>query len=155
MRKEIIKKCNLYFDKFFVHAEDYEFWVRAMNFTRLANLPEVLLNYRITDAQVTSMFREKQVMAAARVRVRQLNNLGISPSVDEKKVHESIMINDFRDSDAHLSDVFYWLLKIRRANKHLMRYAEPCFSFRLLKSLIKMALASFCRLAFCKAKTDC
>lgn len=54
-------RCELY-DRDYIYAEDYKLWVEmALSGFRFANLPKVLLLYRRSDSQVTSLFLD-QVM---------------------------------------------------------------------------------------------
>lgn len=48
----------------YVHAEDYDLWLRLSAVTRLANLPRVLLDYRITPEQVSSRHMVTQAVNA-------------------------------------------------------------------------------------------
>src|SRR5437899_2426865 len=52
MRRELLAKAGLYYDVACIHAEDYDLWVRAARHTALANIPEVLLRYRMHPQQV-------------------------------------------------------------------------------------------------------
>ena len=53
-RKDTFEKQGLRFRQEMVPAEDYDLWVRAMlKGLKLVNLPEVLYEYRIHDAQAT------------------------------------------------------------------------------------------------------
>jgi glycosyltransferase involved in cell wall biosynthesis len=53
-RKDAFEKQGLRFRQEMVPAEDYDLWVRAMlRGLKLVNLPEVLYEYRIHDAQAT------------------------------------------------------------------------------------------------------
>ena len=47
MRLSDIKKYNLYYNEDFKFSEDYELWSRAVRYTNIANLQEILLKYRI------------------------------------------------------------------------------------------------------------
>jgi glycosyltransferase involved in cell wall biosynthesis len=46
----------------YVHAEDYDLWLRLSGVTKMANLPQRLLSYRVTDDQVSA----KHMIAQAR-----------------------------------------------------------------------------------------
>lgn len=54
------------FDERYVHAEDYELWLRLVDEHRLANLPRVLLTRREHGANVSTHFREIQRQNAYR-----------------------------------------------------------------------------------------
>ena len=58
----------------FVHADDYDLWLRMAERQRVANLPEVILNYRTHEDQITARSLRQQLIsvlgsrAAARAR---------------------------------------------------------------------------------------
>lgn len=49
----------------YVHAEDYDLWLRLSGMTRMANLPQRLLSYRVTENQVSSRHMIAQARNAA------------------------------------------------------------------------------------------
>lgn len=49
----------------YAHAEDYDLWLRLAGLTRLANLPEPLVFYRITPGQISSRHMVAQAQGAA------------------------------------------------------------------------------------------
>lgn len=53
MRRDIIEPLGFY-DSNAIHAEDYDLWGRVSHKNQIANLPEVLLDYRIWNGGVTS-----------------------------------------------------------------------------------------------------
>lgn len=53
IRKSIIDKYDLYYDTKYLHVEDYALWSHAVKFTKISNIQEVLLKYRILDSSVT------------------------------------------------------------------------------------------------------
>lgn len=61
-------------------AEDYDLWVRLAGLpgVRLANLPDVLLRYRVTDKP--PQYRERQQEMADQVRARLLRRIGLEPT---------------------------------------------------------------------------
>jgi glycosyltransferase involved in cell wall biosynthesis len=52
MRRDIFKNTDWY-DSRFKHAEDYELWTRIVFNHDVANIPEKLLQYRITNESIT------------------------------------------------------------------------------------------------------
>lgn len=52
IRAEILKSRRLYYDSDYRHVEDYELWTRLAAVTCCANLPEVLVRYRIHPEQI-------------------------------------------------------------------------------------------------------
>ena len=151
LRKDVFLRNNLCYDNSYLHAEDFDLWVRAIKYTRFANIPEVLLHYRISSNQITTRSLEEQIATAARVRERQLNRLGIYPDEKEKKIHESIM-NVSVQNPAGLRDLHAWIAKIKLANRKRRIYLEPYFSRQLTKSFLRMSGESFYRVLTGKSK---
>ena len=64
MRRDVVQSVGGYHAAF-KHCEDYDLWLRLLDVTRLANLPDVLMLYRRHEAQVTESNRAEQVFNAA------------------------------------------------------------------------------------------
>ena len=72
IRKSIVENMEVVFDERFVHAEDYELWTRLAFKTKMANLPECLLDYRVHDAQISSQHYVFQTELADEIRRKYL-----------------------------------------------------------------------------------
>ena len=59
MRLAVIRQLGFYCPEA-LHAEDYDVWARAMRVTRLANIPEVLLRYRMWQGGICSRHFQTQ-----------------------------------------------------------------------------------------------
>lgn len=75
IRKEALTKNSICYNKEFEPAEDYDLWVRLMNYGKIENLPEVLLHYRNHELQESRTKLDKLVIAARRVRQEQISKL--------------------------------------------------------------------------------
>lgn len=75
IRESIFDKYNLRYNESFTVAQDYELWSRIMEYGKLENLPEVLLEYRRHNEQISSVQIEKQKEAVDAVRSAQLRKL--------------------------------------------------------------------------------
>lgn len=71
----------------FVHAEDYELWLRIAKITELANLTEPVLLYRVHPQQVSVQNLEQQVASATRARLA--HGLQVSAPSDTK-MHDAV-----------------------------------------------------------------
>jgi glycosyltransferase involved in cell wall biosynthesis len=133
LRRQAFVSRKLYYDADYPSAEDYELWVRAMSFMDVANLPEVLLHYRVHPDQITQRLSGEQVETAGRVRLRQLRDAGFEVSSDEFRLHQAISICD----PLGIEDVFrkadQWLCSLKRQNDEKKAFAEPGFSRVLLE----------------------
>jgi glycosyltransferase involved in cell wall biosynthesis len=126
LRHDLLTNHNLRYDANFPHAEDYELWTRIAKYCRLANLPEVLLLYRIHGEQIGAKYNIEQVATGGRVRMAQLCNLGISFGSKEFNLHEEIFAGvqkgigkrGYAARISFLKDSETWLMKLLDANKH-------------------------------------
>ncbi len=64
VRTDLVRAAGGY-REVFIHAEDYDLWLRLASETRMANLAECLLAYRITPGQVSSRHVVTQARHAA------------------------------------------------------------------------------------------
>ena len=74
MRRDVFLQLGFYRPQA-LHAEDYDLWSRAVTVTRLANIPEVLLRYRITGEGICQRHhqtQEESVMRAMRPLLQSL-----------------------------------------------------------------------------------
>lgn len=77
LRKEVVEKYQLYFDINYM-AEDFELWTRALRVTQIANIPEILGEYRCGEDNITNEKREDLRKESGYIVAKQLQeNLNI------------------------------------------------------------------------------
>jgi glycosyltransferase involved in cell wall biosynthesis len=131
LRKKLFIDNNLFYDESFGCSQDYDLWVRAAKYVDFANIPEVLLAKRHSHSQLSHVLRGLQHENACMIRERQLNEIGIYPKEEERKLHEFIITRSSKESVAYLLEISNWLLKIKQANQSYKVYPEPYFSDQL------------------------
>jgi glycosyltransferase involved in cell wall biosynthesis len=60
MRKSILDKYHLRYDQNFESAEDMDLWTRAIQYTQIHNLQEILLKYRWHDKNISILHKKQQ-----------------------------------------------------------------------------------------------
>lgn len=75
LRKSVIDKYGFRYDPNYKHAEDFELWSRMVMVTEIHNLPEILLNYRWADANISVVHANEQQETAMRIKQNVLNKL--------------------------------------------------------------------------------
>ena len=85
-RRELVDKGFMYNESFRT-AQDYDFAARVSRQYKIGRLPEVLLEYRVHDKQVSSTSGSNQNDNAARVRNRLLQELGVELSGDRAEFY--------------------------------------------------------------------
>lgn len=127
MRRALLMKIGLFYDAGYVHAEDYDLWVRAAHHTALANIPEVLLRYRLHPHQVVQKHDAMKLASARLVRLAQLERLGIRPTKEELALHQALSTWQFQATPDFIGASLAWLHKLKAANDEAGVYPESVF----------------------------
>lgn len=113
-RRSVLERYRLRYDPAFAYAEDYELWVRFARYSRLANLPRVLVRYRFHPANTSSRFRQEQQVAAAKIRHIHRTNLGLEPQPGDAALHRQLFDMRFEGDLPELKAAGVWLAKLYR-----------------------------------------
>lgn len=95
--------AELRYDEQFPKAQDYDLWQRLAGRTGLANVPEVLLEYRLYERNTDAAAKEFQAACADRVRVRALEEIGVRLSAAGMRRHRRVAL---RQASAGVIDAF-------------------------------------------------
>lgn len=114
-RKEIVTS-RYFYDPTYVPAEDYELWSRLASEVRFANLPEILVHYRVHEQSISKTAMSKQIAQANRVRLQLLNSLGVYPTDQQLKLHLAICNWDKAYLLENKDSYELWMKKIACAN---------------------------------------
>ena len=121
------------------NSEDYALWVKISQVGKLANVPKVLLLFRMHDSNVTRIFRDKNRESASFIRKRQLERLGLTPSTEEMLLHNSVMVPRDKNTEEFLTRQEEWLSKIKEANNR-----HPIYSIVSLDTILRNRWYSIC-----------
>jgi len=120
MRKSLLDKYNLRYDEKHKDAEDYGLWVRCIHNFKLANIPEVLLNYRVLNTSITAK-AEKDVEKRDRIHKliykEALSYVGINPTNSELNFHRNLNKSVIKTDDDFFEMLNSWFKKIYYSNK--------------------------------------
>ncbi|TES83524.1 MAG: glycosyltransferase [Hadesarchaea archaeon] len=72
-RRKLFDKIGLY-DESFKFAHDYDLVIRAVRKFKIVNIPQVLLNYRISEESISFQKRKQQSYYALKIRARALGH---------------------------------------------------------------------------------
>ncbi|HET7899144.1 MAG TPA: glycosyltransferase, partial [Flavisolibacter sp.] len=90
-KKDFFEANHLCYNRDFESAEDYELWTRLIAIGKLANLPDVLLHYRMHEQQVSTKHVYTQHARALICRRKMLLYLLDDCSAEEEKVLDKIL----------------------------------------------------------------
>lgn len=103
------------------HAEDYELWVRLMPRVRFGNCPEVLLDYTLSNKQVSRQHNPEQIATAQDIRVNTLDQLGIPHTPEQSQIHAHLRDPKAINTPAELSEIHDWLCTLSERLEPLTR----------------------------------
>ncbi len=128
LRTGALQELDTPFDERFRYAQDYELWSRLSEQWEIANLPDVLIGYRIHDQQISSHRPEAQDQCLARVVQSQLNKLGIEADAEQVRFIRHVLSQCFPYHDeAAVQQAHAVLLQLEAANQHARRYDSGAF----------------------------
>jgi glycosyltransferase involved in cell wall biosynthesis len=92
MRRSVLVQSGLRYDTAFDCAEDYHLWIRLAAVTELANIPEILLEYRMHAAQLSQQFSPTQLAQSRQVRLMQAQALGLRLAPEEEDLYLALVM---------------------------------------------------------------
>jgi glycosyltransferase involved in cell wall biosynthesis len=131
LRRELLIEQKPVFDLNYPPAEDYELWQRLSNRCEITNIPKVLTYYRIHENQTSTKNVLKQKESIWNIQKRQLEQLNVNYSDDEKQIHRKIGAWDIDVLKDFVTLAHAWLLKLQNANSKVHFYPEPEFTYVL------------------------
>lgn len=128
IRKSILVENNLHYNTKNLHFEDYALWVEISQYSKLANLPKVLLQYRLHAESVSHVYAHVQKDGASLVRQLQLERLGLHPNEEDMYIHNSLRPKEGQNIADFIGKEESWLTKIIDANSQTQIYSPTSLS---------------------------
>lgn len=140
------KQDSLLYNEQYQYASDYDFISRNFRNFKICNIPEVLVEYRVHEDQITSSKYPEQQEYADEIRINYLSNIDLFPHKIEKEIHLSLMKHSF-SRVFHIRDYLRWSNKIVYFN---MR--NPFFNNELLIRFLRNKLKVQSRVLACQSQ---
>jgi glycosyltransferase involved in cell wall biosynthesis len=123
LRKCILEKYSLIYDIAKEPAEDYDLWVRLSSVSKLYNLQEVLLDYRMHESQVSRMRNKQQVIISIETKLNLLNQLNFETDLIKQNLLRKILSEN---KVLHFDEIeLFQKIKIELLKSNVSRYFEP------------------------------
>jgi len=135
-RRSLVDRGLVSYSEEFRHAEDYHLWSQLLQRVRAANLPDLVLQYRLHPRQVSSQHGNPQYEASKRVRALLLEQAKVFPTAADVDLHESIVLERFGSDAAYMNSVAAWFEKVELANQNSKFWDQPALH-RLLAGKCK------------------
>jgi len=127
MRRKAIIGSGIRYKKEFDPGDDYVFWTEMSETAKFANLPEVLLFYRMHPKNISKLKSVEQINGARQARLNLLRKLGLDPAEEELLVHSVIKKPDQLEIDGFLDKLEKWLVVLAGANEKTRRFNHDVF----------------------------
>ena len=134
------------YDKNFEPAEDYDLWTKLVFKGKVANLNEILLNYRIHPNQISNYKKEIQLEAATISQMRMFQILLVNETINIEHFKVAFKFTQTNKKE-DLINTFQLFNKIKKKNKVLKIYNEPNFE-KSLKNVRINFLRNFIKSGF-------
>ncbi|MCK9351772.1 MAG: glycosyltransferase [Candidatus Pacebacteria bacterium] len=121
-RKSLFEKFHLNYNRDLTYGEDYDLWLRCAEHFPMANIPKVLLHYRVHQKSASQVFKQETGETAYRVRSDMLKKMNIEQTDEEKRLHNFLLPKDGEDIADFLAKQENWLIKILTANQTTLVY---------------------------------
>jgi glycosyltransferase involved in cell wall biosynthesis len=99
MRADFLKNHNILYNPYYLNAEDYKIWTEISQVGKMANLPNIVLKYRIHENQMSSKSAIKQKEMSQKIAIEHLNFLSNFHEYAEYYLNESL--NNLSDLDKY------------------------------------------------------
>jgi glycosyltransferase involved in cell wall biosynthesis len=132
MRKSLIDKYNLRYAKY-RYAEDLDMWMRCSFLFKLHNVPEVLLNYRISSNSVSQAHSQLQNESINKVLKKNFEALGLNLNDDQINLHKKIGYKVPFTDRIELTKAGKHLYEMIVANQRTSRYPKEVFKKTIIK----------------------
>lgn len=130
LRLSTLSENQLWYDESFKQAQDYEFWSRLISYGDYYTIPEVLLNYRVHDKQVSSKSREKQLERTYNVYQKIFEQIGLRATEKELEHHYQLSFFDYKKDTSFVIETGKWFEKILIHNSQKNHFPqEPLIIF--------------------------
>lgn len=116
IRRSVLEQHSLRYRKENEYFEDYGLWTEISHIAKLANIPKILLLYRVHKENISHRYSDKQRNGALHIQKKGLHILGLSPSPEEMRLNNSIRPKEKETATVFIKKEDRWLRKIIDAN---------------------------------------
>lgn len=116
-RRSVAEAHGLRYDPAYPLTQDYALWVCFSRVTDIANLPQVLVRYRLHGQSASSTKRAQQQEISDGVRRQQLQRLGIEPAPKQMVIHTTLMRGTPHTLALDVDEAEAWLVSLLEANR--------------------------------------
>jgi len=127
IRKSTLLNYNLKYNPSYTIANDYDLWVRMIEYCSFANIPETLVKHRIHYNQFSKKFGDKNSFETNKILKRLLTFIGVKTNDFSLIIYKKVLYGyDFES--LVISEVFKHLRKLHRINLRNKNFEPDIFN---------------------------
>lgn len=96
IRKSVLELNNIFYDEYYLQAQDYSMWVDLMELGDFYNIQQILLDYRKSNNQISSIKKSKQLEYARKIRCKLINKKMIQIGFDFEINDQEFFFEDLK-----------------------------------------------------------
>ena len=140
-RADALRQNRISYDENLPTAQDYGMWVACAEYGSIANVEEVLLNYRVHNSQVSIAKKQLQIQCALRVQTSVLHRL--MPDATEEEAQAHMQMCQDRKPTRKFAD---WINTLKEVNNVALAFNPQIFN-EVADDFLKQKFNSFARVA--------
>jgi hypothetical protein len=113
IKREALHDLKEIYREDYKHSEDYDLWSRLVFVGNTKNIPESLLNYRIHDKQVSTVFENHKYQSVSKIQTNILSQFHIFPSLSESEFLLNLFKGISKQDEDYLNSGLAFLDKLR------------------------------------------
>jgi len=152
IKNSMLMENKLSYNTEFTYGEDYDLWNRCSEHFQLANLPEVLLTYRVLPTSLYHSMITELPDQLRSIYKRNLSSLNIDLNEENYQYHKVLIKPRYLENRELVEKMNVWLQKIYEANLKQEKYPIKLFTQSLANSWFRICFKSK-RLGFWTWKT--
>jgi len=128
IRNSMFKENKLSYDTKFTYGEDYDLWNRCSEYFQLANLPEVLLTYRVLSTSLYHSMLTELPDQLRSIYKRNLSSLNIDLNEENYQYHKILIKPRYLENREFVEKMNSWIQKIYEANLKQEKFPVKLFT---------------------------
>lgn len=132
-RNDIVKNNKIYFKEEYIHAEDYKFWYDLSQFGHLANISKKLIEYRIHDQQVSSVYSKEQMNTDFKIKSEVLK--GLFDLTFDENIFKLLNKSGLNNQERNLLLNFF--LNLHLSNKRIKKFENDYLLTKIRSKIIQ------------------
>jgi glycosyltransferase involved in cell wall biosynthesis len=135
-RRQLFSDNNLYYNEDFKRAQDYDLWSKVFFITKFHTINKILLNYRLSNEQVSSSGKIDQILAANKIRFNLISSLVKEITPYELMLHNKLCNCEKFYNQREILDLDFWFLKLNNPISFNYKINDKYLIFRFNKLLM-------------------